>query len=155
MDTDIVYLLLSGNTTAFFAARSKERCFAIRVHDGKNSLYVTFNKDSLSRFNFRPCLSTQPDRGQHIKHPLVGAELLITIPASDIYGCFSSDTQVQWKGTGPIWLLSQVKTYEEKCEYLLCLKALHVEFVRFSPLPRHCFDDLIAPLYTTTFWTVD
>ena len=143
MDTNFVYLPSSDGNSTFLPAPSEESSIAVLVHDGRNSLYVTFNEHSLSLLNFSLPLPTQPNQDQYKKHPLVGAELLITIPTSDIYGCFCAHAQVKYNGILASFVNSNVQAREY--HYLFCLKPQHVEFVQFSPLPDVAFNDLIAP----------
>jgi hypothetical protein len=145
-DTDIVYLQPYIGSPLFVPAMTGGNSITARVHDGRNSLYVTFEIHTLLASNFRLPLPTEPNGNQDKRHPLVGAELLITIPVSDIYGCFCCDVELQYNRR--ISLALHVLTSEHNtsnCCHAFCLRPRHVEFVQFSPLPACIFRDLIAP----------
>lgn len=153
-DTHVVYLRSFDEKHAcLVSAPSEQPCITVMVYDGNTRLYVTFDEHSLCGFNFRLPPSTKLNKNRSTKHPLVGAELLITISAQDIYGCFCQDLELlkvdeesnatSYRLGDPLDEHAEIRIHH----HVIRLIAQHVEFIQFGPLPRFVVRDAMAPSY--------
>lgn len=152
-DTCVAYLRnFISEEVSYVAAFPDYDCFSLRVYDGSHSLYVTFDNNSFSSFVV--------DSTRDTKHPLVGAELLISICAHDVYGRLCQDVELcQELGDGvresfrvgdPSDLVPGIRFQHQ----MIHLMARDVEFVRFAPTPavkpRDAMGELIISLTKIT-----
>lgn len=136
-DTCVAYLRnFVDEKVSYAAAHSEYQCFAVRVYDGSNSLYVTFDDVCFSSF--------VGDSTRATKHPLVGAELLISISAQDVYGRLCQDVEPCHENADGFRQSNRVGDPSEQVpdvffhHQLIHLLALDVEFVRYAPTPKDC-----------------
>ena len=149
-DTCIMYVRnFRDDKVVYVAAPATSACFSIQVYDGFNTLYVTVKEDSLNMLNLTAANALT--NTQFARHPLVGAEILISLRAEDVYGVLCKDAKLRESVEQDAeYTIVYPKDIYPRHHQIIHLHALDVEFVRYGLPPSHNPTDAMGATFSVS-----